>query len=90
LRGKPYVITIDDDFLFKWPNYGTYLVFADPSSNDKALWAPIIEKAWAKIKSNYSRANGGFVVSGITSMTGSPVFNYNTADLDTSGNLSTA
>ena len=33
LRGKPYVITIDDEFLFKYPNYGTYLVNAQPSTD---------------------------------------------------------
>jgi len=40
------------------------------------MWAPILEKAWAKIKGNYAQANGGFVVSGLRSLIGSPTFTY--------------
>lgn len=40
------------------------------------MWGPILEKAWAKIKGNYAQANGGFVVSGLRSLTGVPTFTY--------------
>jgi hypothetical protein len=54
--------------------------------NNEALWAPIIEKAWAKVKSNYFRSEGGFGVEGIRALTGAPVFSYKNTDIDTSGN----
>jgi hypothetical protein len=50
--------------------------------NNEALWAPIIEKAWAKVKSNYFRSEGGFGVEGIRALTGAPVFSYNTIGID--------
>jgi len=47
------------------------------------MWAPILEKAWAKIKGNYAQVNGGFVVSGLRSLIGSPTFTYsNNGGLD--------
>lgn len=47
------------------------------------MWAPILEKAWAKIKGNYEASEGGFVVSGLRAITGAPVFYFNTADIGT-------
>ena len=41
-----------------------------------ALWSVILEKAWAKIGGNYELSNGGFLESGLRSMTGVPVFTY--------------
>jgi calpain-5 len=40
------------------------------------MWSTIIEKAWAKIAGNYELANGGYLESGLRSMTGVPVFTY--------------
>mmetsp|Transcript_214 Transcript_214/g.380 ORF Transcript_214/g.380 Transcript_214/m.380 type:complete len:206 (+) Transcript_214:213-830(+) len=77
IRGKPWLVTIDDEFLFQYPGYATkYLVFAQPDNDTSVLWAPILEKAWAKVKGSYATANGGFVVSGIGTITGAPVFHY--------------
>jgi hypothetical protein len=30
-------------------------------SGQSAMWAPILEKAWAKVKGSYERSEGGFV-----------------------------
>lgn len=40
------------------------------------MWAPILEKAWAKVKGNYGQTSGGFVVSGLRALTGAPTFTY--------------
>lgn len=47
------------------------------------MWAPILEKAWAKVKGNYEMAEGGFSVSGLRAITGAPVFTYQTSDICT-------
>ena len=76
LRGKPYVMTIDTTLLFIYPDYGEYLAFAGPSPDGTVFWAPLLEKAWAKLKGNYAAADGGLVTSGIRSLTGAPVFSW--------------
>jgi calpain-15 len=55
VRGKPWVVTVDDNVMMysKAPN------FALIGDND-ALWVPILQKAWAKVKGSYSDANLGF------------------------------
>ena len=40
------------------------------------MWGPMIEKAWAKVKGSYARADGGFMDNGIRALTGAPSFNY--------------
>ena len=46
------------------------------------MWAPILEKAWAKIKGSYSNsADPGYVQNGLRAITGIPVFTYATSDL---------
>jgi len=46
------------------------------------MWAPILEKAWAKIKGSYSSsADPGYVQNGLRAITGIPVFTYDTSDL---------
>mmetsp|Transcript_1826 Transcript_1826/g.2452 ORF Transcript_1826/g.2452 Transcript_1826/m.2452 type:complete len:172 (+) Transcript_1826:642-1157(+) len=54
------------------------------------MWAPIIEKAWAKIKGNYEMADGGFVATGLKTITGSPVFLYKITDIGTKYTLDEA
>jgi len=46
------------------------------ASDDGAMWATVLEKAWAKAKGNYAQTNGGFVVSGLRALTGAPTFTY--------------
>ena len=40
------------------------------------MWAPIIEKAWAKVKGSYESIGVGYYGSGIRSVTGAPTFFY--------------
>ena len=49
IRGKPWVVTVDDEFLF----YYGHLRFAKQGDNN-SLWGPILEKAWAKVKGSYN------------------------------------
>ena len=46
------------------------------------MWAPILEKAWAKIKGSYDAADGGFITSGIRALTGAPVFRYEASEIN--------
>lgn len=86
IRGKPWVVTIDEQFLLN-TQLSSKLVAANIDVNNEALWVPIIEKAWAKVKGNYYRAGGGgFGVEGIRALTGAPGFTYTNSKIDTSGN----
>jgi hypothetical protein len=40
------------------------------------MWAPILEKAWAKVKGNYLASNGGFMGPVQHAFTGLPAFSY--------------
>ena len=53
------------------------------------MWAPLLEKAWAKVKGNYVTADGGFLVSGIRALTGVPVFTYEANTVGTSAGAQT-
>lgn len=75
IRGKPWVVTVDDEFLF----YGENLNFARIGDN-RNLWGPLLEKAFSKIKGTYAHANGGFVPNGIRSLVGCPVNDYLSAE----------
>lgn len=54
IRGKPYVIAIDDTLLFANSSVdgSLSLVFAGMGNNNTAFWAPLLEKAWIKITGN--------------------------------------
>ena len=62
VRGKPWIVTVDDYLLFKNTQSLTpQLMFADTSQNGKAVWPAIIEKAWAKVRGNYLNSDGGLI-----------------------------
>ena len=52
------------------------LYFTSPDATNTAMWAPLLEKAWAKIKGNYITTDGGFLVEGVRALTGVPAFSY--------------
>lgn len=51
IRGKPWIVTVDDTFLFHTDQNNLRFAKFDPSHN--TLWGPILEKAVAKAKGNY-------------------------------------
>ena len=55
--GVPFTITIDDNVPL-WDPFDMTL-FADVGE-DKSLWAPLLEKAFAKMHGNYEAIVGGF------------------------------
>ena len=88
VRGKPWVVTIDEEMLFKESN--PKLVFGKPAADEKALWAAILEKAWAKLKGNYIISGGGLIENGIRHLVGIPVFRYETSEITTNSDAEAA
>lgn len=76
IRGKPWLIQIDDEMLFEKGNNPQNLRFAkfDPKSN--SLWAPLLEKAFAKVKGNYYNTIAGIPENSLRILTGAPLFHY--------------
>ena len=56
IRGKPWVVTVDDYLLTK----GNSLAFVRPHLNPGSLWMTLLEKAWAKVGGNYELINYGY------------------------------
>lgn len=75
IRGKPWVVTIDDHLVF-WNSNPRSLVFAGQSKDNEAIWGAVLEKAWAKVRGNYLLSDGGMAANGIRALTGVPVFSY--------------
>ena len=80
IRGKPWVVDVDDILYFQDPESNPYsdepvLRFAGRSSRGD-MWAPILEKAWAKVKGSYSAAAGAYPVSTQRALVGAPSFYY--------------
>lgn len=87
IRGKPWVVDIDDSLLFYNgvdSNGARMLYFTSPDATNTAMWAPLLEKAWAKIKGNYVTTDGGFLVEGVRALTGVPTFTYDANSIGTS------
>ena len=59
IRGKPWVITLDDSLYF---NSNGTLVFANTTSDEKVIWPAIIEKAWAKVVAGYGKSQTPAIV----------------------------
>jgi calpain-15 len=85
LRGKPWTIIVDDIFLFKNRRtaYDRYTLKAARVGDDRSLWGPIVEKAWAKIVGTYRRADYGLLKTGIRVITGAPTFGYSLTSINT-------
>lgn len=89
IKGKPWVISIDEYSLFY--GYGNkVLKFGKESLDDRAIWGSVLEKAWAKARGNYVRANGDTNVNGISTLTGVPVFDYKCSDITTNSEVTSA
>jgi hypothetical protein len=80
VRGKPWVLTVDEKMLFVGTS-NPYLKFAKATTDGNAMWAAIAEKAWAKMKGNYLIAEGGLVENGLHYLTGIPCERTSTYDI---------
>lgn len=76
IRGKPWIITIDDTIL-RYSDGSNYF-----SKIEDNLWIPLLEKGWAKVKGSYTHTDGGWAQNGIRAFTGAPVFEYWVKDLE--------
>ena len=78
IRGKPWSVLVDDIMLFKKKANGidSLTLKAALVSKDRALWGPIVEKAWAKVVGNYANADYGLLKTGLRVVTGAPTFGY--------------
>lgn len=95
IRGKPWFITVDDYLLFTWDDQSTeavevlaspLLLFGQPKRQGPAtaddMWAPMLEKAWAKIKGSYFNMDEGFVENTMRAIIGVPVYSYGDVETD--------
>ena len=59
--GVPYTVLVDDYIPMKKDSKGRYknLFSRTDNKEDKSLWAPIMEKAFAKFYGNYFHTEGG-------------------------------
>ena len=62
MRGKPYVISVDDNLAFYNTSYTGYTVsdyggggpvFGFLSKDNRTIWGAVLEKAYAKLIGNY-------------------------------------
>lgn len=69
---------VDDIFLYLNRPSGPdkYTLKAANVGDDRSLWGPLVEKAWAKIVENYDNSDYGLLKNGIRVLTGAPVFGY--------------
>ena len=78
IRGKPWLVTVDDIFLFQ--GVSEPKLYFSEVNHDNSMWSALIEKAWAKMKGTYLSADTGFNVNGLRALTGAPVFTYKTEE----------
>jgi hypothetical protein len=85
IRGKPWVVDIDDSMLFQEEDTESEIKFSlyfATASKNNLMWGPIIEKAWAKVKGAYMNADGGMSSNALRFMTGAPSPMFLTKDFD--------
>ena len=76
IRGRKWVMSVDDEFLFekKYDN----LRFSKYRPESNTLWVPIIEKAFAKLRGNYDNVIAGNPANALRLLTGVPVYEFST------------
>jgi hypothetical protein len=77
VRGKPYVVTVDNKVPVVYRNYRKHPYFADIYRSH--TWTPILEKAMAKVMGSYDQLMDidNHPINGLKMLTGVPVFNIN-------------
>ena len=93
IRGKPWTISIDDYLMFQ--DYNTEqrkLFFGKPLKNG-FMWAPLLEKAFAKLKGSYMNIDdagdgpSNLQINKLRYFTNAPIFNYEMKFLKTAQSL---
>ena len=79
IRGKPWIVTVDDTFLF-YKSSGVETPYFARIGKNKQYWGMLLEKAWAKMKGHYHLAAGGFNENALKALVGCPVITYATAN----------
>lgn len=69
--GVPITIVVDDYLPLIETSSGYRTVMAHTGA-DKALWGPLMEKAFAKLHGNYEHLVGGWMSYGVSALNGSP------------------
>mmetsp|Transcript_38563 Transcript_38563/g.58712 ORF Transcript_38563/g.58712 Transcript_38563/m.58712 type:complete len:277 (+) Transcript_38563:460-1290(+) len=85
IRGKPWVVTIDDVIPFIGSESSpslTYARLADMPAENGAYWGPVLEKGWSKVKGSYILSEGGWVENGIGALLGFPTFTFYSSSMD--------
>lgn len=82
IRGKPWIVTVDDTFLFYTDENGNRKPVHATLGKNNQMWGMLLEKAWAKLKGTYLHADGGMMENGIRALIGSPVVSYKTEGAD--------
>ena len=71
--GLPHTVIVDD-YLPLYDNGSGYRTLFASVSEDKGLWGPIIEKAFAKYHGNYEHIVGGDPNYSVRTLAGSPFY----------------
>lgn len=71
VKGKPTTITVDDYI----PMLNANPLSSKPPA-DNSVWAPILEKAYAKMVGNYEIIANGWQVESFKYLTGAPSMSY--------------
>ena len=74
IRGKPWVITVDDTILYNDERLKPEHIDYNP--NHPSLWGVLLEKAWSKIDANFLNSEAGFTFQTMRAMLGCPVAYY--------------
>lgn len=80
IRGKPWIVTIDDTLLVKYESTSYFKpVFETIHYQTHAVWSHFLFKGWAKVHGNYDSAKTGNGGTALTSLLGVPVVRHATS-----------
>jgi hypothetical protein len=78
IKGIPTLVTVDDYLPFT--SSSSKLLAFDRYGTDNSLWAPFLEKVWAKVNGNYDRIVGGGELEVFSFILGAPGDYYTISD----------
>lgn len=80
--GVPHTVIIDDFLPLEEGNNGSFRTMFTEVSEDSALWAPLLEKAFAKYHGNYLHIEAGNPKIGARTLHGGPFEEHDHKDVD--------